>query len=156
MIRLLTKRERKAVRQQAKPMVEKLALLWVMAIVLAVAVGAVAAHFAGVPGTEYALNFILDVAGPLLFYQSALLLAAGIIAAWHYVTERHRVNAFICHVAGRFIERASRLARRWYPILWGLCFPVRLPTSRNLRLVWRDRVAIIGSGFVAGDSPQLE
>lgn len=154
MDRLFIERERKAVRQQVKPMVEMLAPPWAIALVLAVAV--VAAYFAGVPGTEYALNFILDVAGPLLFYQSALLLAAGIIAAWHYVTERHRVNALICHVAGRFSERALRLARRWYLTLWGAWFPVRLPTSHNIRLVWRERVAIIGSGFVPGESPQLE
>ena len=155
MDRLFIERERKPVRQLVKPMIEKLALLWVMATALAAVVGVVA-NFASVPGTEYALNFILEVAGPLLFYQAALLLAVGVIVAWRFVIERHRVNAFICHIAGRFSERASRLARRWYPILWGLCFPVRLSPPLGLRLVWRDRVAIIGSGFVAGDSPQLE
>lgn len=154
MTSLLTKRERKAVRQLFKPMVEMLALPWAMVLVLAVLAGV--ARFVGLPATEIALNIFLQAAGLLLFFQASLLLTVGFIAVWHFAIERHRVNAFICHVTGRFSVRASRLARRWYLTLWGVWFPIRLPTSHNPRLVWRDRVAIIGSRFVAGQSPQLE
>ena len=131
-----------------------LALPWAAVLVFAILAGV--ARLIGLPATEIALTLFLQAAGLMLFFQASLLLAVGIVFAWRFVTERQRIAAFLCHVAEQLGLRASRWARHWRLIFRGLCVPVRLPSDPSIRLVCRDRVAIIGSGFVAGESPQLE
>ena len=151
MSRLLTERERKALRQQVKPLVQTLALLGAIVLVLAGVT-----HFVGLPATEIALNIFLQAAGLVLFFQASLLFTVGLIVAWRFVIERQGIAEELRNVVYRLDLRATKWARRWSKILEGAWFPVRLPAPPDLRLVWQDRVAIIGSGFVAGESPQLE
>lgn len=155
MTRLLKERERKAVRQLVRPVVEMVALPHAILPVLAVLVW-VGAYFFGQPAMEIAQNFYLQAAGLVLFYQASLLLAVGVIFAWRFVTERHRIAAYLRQATDRLDLTVSRWAWRWSRILRGVWFPVRFQTPPVLRLVWRDRVAIIGSRFVAGDTPKLE
>ena len=151
---MLTERERKVVRQLVIPVIEMLALPWAVVLLLAVLAGV--AHFIGLPATEIALDIFFQAAGLLLFFQASLLLTIGIVFAWRLVTERRRIAALLCYVADRLELRASKWALRWSRIFREVCFLIRLPTPPGLRLIWWERVAIIGSRFVGGESPQLE
>ena len=114
------------------------------------------ASLAGLPGAEFALDFIREAAGLVAVVQAKMLLLVGSIGALCFIVGRYRIEALVCYVADRLNADASKLAPHWSLMLKGALALVSLRTSPGLLVqVWCCSAGA-RSGFISGHTPKLE
>ena len=111
MSQLLTKREQAEMRRRSfrSVAVSILAIPPAMVVAWAVLLGLLAS-LAGLPGTEFALNFIREVAGPVVVIQAKMLMLVGTVGALCFVAGRYRIEALVLYVADKLNAGMSGLA----------------------------------------------
>ena len=153
---LLSKRERTVIHQLFKPVViEILALPWAIVITFALLSGALVS-LAGLPGTEFALGFILKIAGPVAVFQSQLLLTVVSIGALCFIIGRFRIEALVLHLAHRLDDGIPGLKTFWSLMRSVVSAPFYLIETGGIRPINLKLPDTLTAEFVYGDTPQLE
>ena len=153
---LFTKRERMAMwRMLGSVAIEVLTIPFAMVFAWAIVLGFLAS-LVGLPITELAFDFIRETAGPVVALQAKMLLGVGAVGALWFIVGQYRIEALVCHVAGRLNADALRLTRLWSMKLVCVRMLLTPPASFTLWLSRWNRIPRLCMGFDPSEMPQLE
>lgn len=153
---LLTWRERMVIRELIKPVLVPI-LGFPPAIVIAcVALLGLLASLNGQASHELILDFVLEVAPPVVSIQAKMLMIVGVVSALSFIAGRYRLKALTLYFTDRLQACALRL-EPWWPVLSRyaaitFCLPANVvnqgvPCTRTFRFA---------EGHIPGRTPKLE
>ena len=153
---LFDKHQRTAVwRLLASVSVEALAIPIALVVAWAILLGFLGS-LVGLPSAELAFDFIRETAGPIAALQTKMLLGVGAVGALWSIVGHYRIDALVCHVAGRLNADAMRLARLLYLKLACVRTLFPSPITPTFWLTQWNRIPRLCIGFLPSEMPQLE